>query len=571
MVMAAQCFDPHVVVNNLAGELLKDIGFAQTILELYKEDECPTQDFLLKFSPLVRSDKALVRGLVKKNGRCLQHAGFLLRRDKEIIQIACANDASAVLFASNCEVFKSKIFMLDVFARWPKAQAEPKLYKKLCHALKVDKDIIVEAHAARCVSFSDVPKRCMEDRNFCLALVKRDATIWSELGERFRQDVNFARALENFPRPSLAWTVLESFPTLREEESIWSKIVSSAMEYDDFYDDLVVLFRTHAPRHVLENKTLMAQACDVDYEILALLGQELLHDRSFLEIIIDTSGYSLRFIPDSAQIQNPDLVCHALRDIAESEFGELDQTDPTLVAEELWTQPNLDVAREWFAYGGEVHSLFPEAVKGDENFALLVAETSIDEPAHYYETELLECHHFKRGTSEVLRENKAFMMRAVDINPWLFLSAGPKLSRDVDLAYVAFGKVRSGSIRRAWLDLYDDAENDFKEVLAFLTTVYRTAKDKVEAFDGFTKGLLPGLLPRNGTNCALSMLAIGEEGSGSVFGKKIASILGVPPGPEIPKLRTVVKNLDNLPDPPCSCSACGSNCRIDRQKNDYLW
>ena len=100
---------------------------------------------------------------------------------------------------------------------------------------------------------------------------------------------------------------------------------------------------------------------------------------------------------------------------------------------------------------------------------------------------------------------------------------------------------------RIWCDRMCCFSCHSDEILFLREIVFQSAKDKIEAYDGFTKGFLPGFLPRAGTNSALSMLETGEETS-IALRKMIASYLGVPPGSDVPMLRRAVSNLKDFVD-----------------------
>jgi len=147
---------------------------------------------------------------------------------------------------------------------------------------------------------------------------------------------------------------------------------------------------------------------------------------------------------------------------------------------------------------------------------------------------------FEVATSVALRSDKTFMLSAVEIDANLFKYACG-LNRDFDLTILAYG---SGQGPELVNRLLDDANRE--EELSFLRQVWAEAEAKLEAHDGFTKGLLCGMSGYAGSECHLAMLAHGLETSFALK-QLIADFAGVPRGKQLRRLRQA--SLPYLPSP----------------------
>ena len=104
--------------------------------------------------------------------------------------------------------------------------------------------------------------------------------------------------------------------------------------------------------------------------------------------------------------------------------------------------------------------------------------------------------------------------------------------------------------------LFDDGQTR-NEDLSFLHQVRSEARSKIDHFESFVKGFLPGMSKHTGLKCHLRTLEKGVETS-MALKKSIASYLGMPSGKEMPMLQKAVSNLRSLPRfrHICDCSYC---------------
>ena len=207
------------------------------------------------------------------------------------------------------------------------------------------------------------------------------------------------------------------------------------------------------------------------------------------------------------------------------EYGDVTDSHAALVAESLWE--NLQIWEAWFEIGGELHSHFPQTMKDNREFGLLVAKHQQG---------------FETATSVALHSDKAYMMKAVEIDSTLFLHAHGGLRRDFDLAVLACSNMKQGEDYPELIECIEwaglvgpEAADQSDGDLAFLQSVRAQAKAKVEAHAGFTEAFLYGMTDFAGPGCHLPMLVRDKE---TCLGLKrlIADFLTV--RPQSPALHT---------------------------------
>lgn len=166
----------------------------------------------------------------------------------------------------------------------------------------------------------------------------------------------------------------------------------------------------------------------------------------------------------------------------------MEEHDGIVLADSLWS--NNDVVRAWFWNGGPVHSRFPESVKKDAEFGLILAselESSKGHDDDGYDCMICD---FRNSTSVELRENKDFMMQVVSLNAILYFAAEAKLRRDVDLAIVAFSS--NQDLIGFQFDFMEEDEHyadevDFNSDVQFLKRVREIARLRVQDQEAFSK------------------------------------------------------------------------------------
>jgi len=465
----------------------------------------------------------------------LQKEGHALRKRKEELeeeQFALISRLKEVGVDAwnglNYENQWKKEIVLDVF----ESGRGGDLYNMLPEHLKIDHDIAIQAYRVDFLSLSEFPTQLRSDRGFWMKLIEHDLLAWSELPEKYAQDPAFARATSRwFESREIFEDVLSRFPFLLGERSFWYSLIEGGRMDEDTVMDLL---RELSPQRILRDKELMLIACQNNFEVLQVLPLELQQDRDILEAAIGPDRNdppepkigALQYIPKTVQVLYPDLTAKALSCVWDPEID--------MVAESLWQ--DLEIWKAWFKIDGEFHSHFPETMKDNREFGLLVARYC----------PYGDC--FATATSESLRSDKAYMMKAVKIDADLFYDACESLRRDFGFAVVACSSndhALSEYIEEANFRDYYSADRIDAD-LAFLRSVRAKAESKVEAYVGFTEAFVYGMTDLAGLGCHLPILVRDKETSLGLK-KLIADFLDVPAGKEVSTLRRVVANLEDMP------------------------
>jgi len=540
------------VFHHFCGKLFWDCSFAKRLVEAVEPNEDASTgqipDFALnRFSEQVRSDRDVVLAYVRKNGLCVMDAVESLRDDEEIVRAACTNTAQAIYHctseATRRRLGTDRTFMLGLFCGLPPAsnRGDPVLYRMLAEDLKVDHEIIAAALKCECLSLPDLPHPLASDRAFWLAMIKRDSTFWYSLPTNFENDFDFVRAIgdELLKNLHMLEDVFDRFPLLADDRSIWVKIISPDFSASSRYVDWMhTVIRDSAPQTIKNDRELMFCACKLFPYILEILPREFQQDRGFVEAVVEILPDEIRYgpplasIPPHVQLLYPDLVVKAIRKMARN--GWLDAYGAEEVAPELWS--NLEICKAWLnceGYGsGPLPPQFPRPMKDNEEFGLLAAK--------HLGRFNLDSTEFSNATSEALRSNKSFMMKAVQANCCTFNACHGRLRRDFDLAVTAFSCATYGQRLFEfywWNDDRNAAESDF------LRGILNKAEEKVNAHEGFVAGLLCGMSKYAGPDCRLPMLANDAETS-LALQRMIAVLLDVPMGKDLRILRQAVGNMN---------------------------
>ena len=529
---AANQISGHIF-QHVDGELSKDKSFAVRLVEAVKPGpycENVPSNALERFAERVRSDPDVVYLYVRRNGLCLKDAAKFLRRNEDFVRAACANKPDAIFYCTPGATLRrlgsDRAFMLEVFGRPPflERRDDPKLYRMLSDDLKFDREIIAAAKKSGSLSLSDLPPSLAADRFFWIDMIAQDSTFWYGLPVFFMNEPVFVHAIEEFEMGTMVEAVFERFPFLSQDRNFWLKIIASDCQY--FLPDVI---RKCAPQQIRHDRELMLYACKRNptrvFELLPLLLQQ---DREVVEVVVERmeeAGSLLSFwdmeIPFDVQRLFPDLVAKA---IALSAKNGNDLHDNERVAPELWS--NLEVCKAWFSCDESfVPSRLPESMKDNQELGLVIAKGFNDSNDV-----------FRGATSDALRSNKSFMMKAVQSKSARFLAAHGSLRHDFELAVTAFGCADYGESNASE---YLEDDRDFSFFRRFLKEV----EEKVNAHEGLVAGLLCGMTDSAGSDCLLPMLANDAETS-LALKQTIAAFLGVSVGTELRILRQALKNMD---------------------------
>lgn len=539
MSEAAKHLGPSIL-DYCSTKLLDTVKFAHWFAIAL--DQVPG-DALGRFSERVRSNPFAVPAFVKRNGLCLKDIGLSLRSNVAIARAACQNDPTALSLCASVKVRRQlgtdKPFMLNTFSRVSPAQGDPAFFRLLSPENQLDSDLILAAYRANSLQIGDLPGNLSTDRDFWTAIIRQEPLFWYKLPNAFARDPVFARTIVSFPNIKLVQDIFARFRLLTADKAIWKLIIAP------FCTTSTDLIREHAPVQILRDEETMLLACRTNHRAFELVDTQLLQSENFVATVLeDCSIGNLHSFPKSAQSLHPELVVKMLRDMA-NDGQDLDETDVVAMDAELWT--NLDVVTAYFQAGGYVHEGFPESVKANEEFGLIVAKYCHEDPD--FDDEGDEPTLLERATSLALRSSKAFMMQAVEARGLHLLSAATvALKRDFDLVVLALGgpSVCSAGARTVVYALLEVGDDDLAfEKFVFLLELRKTLREKIQAYEGITQGLNRGMSDHAGTNCPLRMLV--SDGVTTVgLKKQIAYFLGMPTGQEIKLFRRAERNLQWL-------------------------
>jgi len=338
----------------------------------------------------------------------------------------------------------------------------------------------------------------------------------------------------------MAHAVFTRCPTLRSDCTVWRSILDS-----DYFDELEDFLKEFAPKEILEDKELMTIACAYNIGVMGLIdAPEILQDGNFVESVLENELEDiwipvLPYFPAKVQRLHPRLVVEVIK----HDFGD----EPPLeqhasdVPKELWAE-NREVAEAWFGVGGGFHSLFPEELKDNESFGLMVAracgaEIIFDQGDLF----VVDDESFCGATSAGLRSKKSFMLQVVAVNRSLYFSIdNALLQTDRDIVATLLSGSREES-RKIIYDMLDKDDGNFE----LLRKVRTYTREKVAAFDAF-KAFLRGVMANAEPDCHTRLL-VNDEETTLALKKRIGDFVGIPTdGKEAAILRRSAANLEWL-------------------------
>jgi hypothetical protein len=366
------------------------------------------------------------------------------------------------------------------------------------------------------------------DRDFFrLCIEQEKIEDWDDLPPEHRENIDFARSVNFFPSESIAFRIFDCFPDLCEEQDTWTKLLESNL--NGYH--IRKLLEIFAPFE----RNFMLRACQYD-SVLLCVELPLAHDRSFLEEVLDRYPDQLAHLQHDVQFMFPELVLSYLskfvRCLPPFSEGVVHTANIRRLALALhssfWSERNNLVA--WFL-AGLPHPdsmndsiIVSEGFNMDEELMILIASHGDKD---------LRAESFS-SVSLSLRNDKSFMRKALEYDPFLICCASDTLQKDFDLALLAFGTSDEVYIKYARQPLPETK-------LRFLESFFVIVRDKLSAHHLFADLFLFGIAQ---PQCFLSMLGQGHETSLS-FKKSIAGYLDVPIGRDLRLLRYCA-NLPNI-------------------------
>jgi len=165
------------------------------------------------------------------------------------------------------------------------------------------------------------------DREFLKNAIQDGKLAWQLLSEDLRHDADFARSISHFSvyedhdlRFRLAILddgnargILESIPELRQERTMWLRILDSnhkSAARDNNLDHMGTdsLITDVAPAEIRSDFELMLRACTTYPSLLQQLPPTLGRDRDFLAALLGDKPEALAHVPHDLQLTFPDLV-----------------------------------------------------------------------------------------------------------------------------------------------------------------------------------------------------------------------------------------------------------------------
>lgn len=381
-----------------------------------------------------------------------------------------------------------------------------RLWQALDPALQRDHEVAVAAlEGGALPEVTDLPDALRQDRDFWLALIRSDASRWcNQLPEDLIAEIDFVGSIIScLTHEQHVRILLIRFPELQSNAHVWLKVVHCGLASVDLLADL-------ASPGILQDKTVLLEACQKDYKVYDVLCAPLNRDRDLVAASLRSSPAALYDIPAFVQRMYPELVADAIqRSPHNADWLEY-------VGEELWS--HRQVALAWACIGGDyLNEQFPAHFRHDKLLFLLIAE-------HNWSA-------FGESSSR-LRSDKPYMMQAVEKNGIVLHDAVGNLRQDFDLALTAFYNTND------LLDSYDDHNLEDDQ---FINDFRRHLAANLQEHANFQL-VLGGMSLGPDEGCSLGVLNQGHETS-VIYKRLLAEYTGVAVGSELGRLRTAFRNV----------------------------
>lgn len=382
---------------------------------------------------------------------------------------------------------------------------------------------------------------CLLDRSFMKKQFLDHGFLWQQLPTELKNDIEFARSMEQFPTAFHVHQIFDNFPALCADRAVWVKAVN-AVEVGQ----LSTAIRDYAPAEIRSDRELMEKACTRQAEILLLVDNHLADDRGFLLAIAGRNAFILWHLTKARQLRFPDVVDRALQQTAER-FTQYELSLSKVVglvhvylARELWN--NREFVLRWFQLGLPFVNFGPfreTAWKEDKEIFLLVARHCRS-----------DLHRVSFGNASMkLRRDKKFMLQILEIAPSLLEMVVPELRNDFDLCLLAFSgyqsAVRTEVDRR--LERMQERNHPDRTEYDYLDEFRSEVSEHLNAHTIFSTIVLPAISQTPDSGCALTVLNQGAETSRS-YKKRVAEYLDVPTGKRLRLRRQADRNLNNVLD-----------------------
>jgi len=325
---------------------------------------------------------------------------------------------------------------------------------------------------------------------------------------------------------------------LAGERTIWEAVLRGQA----IAGSLCELIGNFATTSIRSDRDMMLRACSFDGTVVRELSQNLRNDHAFLFAAVDVNPRVVLGLTHGIQRRFPDVVDHALEQFTKPGHAWTDQYGFIPVwwrlAAEFWDDRRFVL--RWFEHGFpflNVGEFGQPEWRNDEEIFIRIAEHCSSEFLH---------DSFERA-SRTLRDNKKFMLRAVEFRPSLFRLASQRLRSDFDVGLVAFSgdqDVLGDEVRRR----REHRRGEQNDRIELLNAFHSEVSVRLHAHKVFSTIVLPAMSQTSSNDsdgCALTVLNQGAETSIG-FKKTIAQCIGVPTGKHLRLLRQASRNLSTV-------------------------
>lgn len=480
-----------------------------------KKDTNVNSDYfqILRYaSHRLQDDPDVVLAAVRKSGLNLKYASYKLRRDYTIAMTAIQENGEAFRWCLKGDVKDRLLSDRNLVLNHIIKNACSHTTLRTCmDRFQTDQEVVLEALASG-IDWSSVPWNLQFSREFVKTALLKNAKCYLGLSEALRQDFEIASIairgnmvddtvlLEAFEQCQSLLRDRESMLTIAKSK--WTDVLHETLQFSSM--------------SIRGDKEIMLQAVSNNPNVFQFCTEELIHDRDIVLATVQSCPTWMYLVPDTFQIQNPDVVIKAIKCCQQNDSWSLYED----VCEALWS--NRDVAIAWLTkFGDWLHDDFPEEFEDDEEMCLIVIQQNWVEFDSF---------------SVAMRNNKDFMLRAIKVDARVIgvLEREDECLRyDDDLTMLAFARDKRA------IQFYSGGQ-DFEYMVVFTERLRKRIRD----YEAFNQVVCANILRpcQKNPQCCLSLLNQGPDAT-KHHSQLIASYLGLPGREELQILHAASNNL----------------------------
>jgi hypothetical protein len=465
-------------------------------------------------SQRLQDDHDVVLATVKNDGLNLKYASYDLRRDFTIAMTAIEENGEAFRYCLPGEVkdrlLSDRNLVLNHIIK-KNAPYHHTILRMCLDRFKTDQEILLEALTFG-IDWSLVPSNLQDSREFVKNAVMRNPRLYLNLPEALRKDFEIASIVikGDFVDNSVLLEATEQCPRLLSDRESMLTIAKC------WWTDVLEETLQFSPIGIRGDKKIMLEAIKNTAVAYEFCSEELSTDRDIVLALVKSCPGNLYLIPESFQLDNPDIVIYAIESCVRNDSWSLYED----VCEDLWS--NRDVAISWLSkFGDWLHDDFPEEFEEDEEICLTLIKQNWADFENF---------------SVALRNNKEFMLKALAVDARVVRAledTGTRLRYDDDLTLLAFSKDKQA------IQFYSGGD-DFEYMVSFTGRLRKRIGD----YDTFNDVFFANILgpTKNNPNCFLSLLNQGPDAM-KYHSDLIASYLGLADEEELHMLHAASNNL----------------------------